>query len=665
MRTQDNKYFAAQNSDQVAASLLSKANMWLHQLDTSGYLWKLRESWKCYHGAFYGGDGHKILFGGEQGEIAHLPVNHFRNIAENIIVMITANRPSMTARATNTDYKSLVQTSLANGLLDYYMREKRLERYLITAVKFAVVMGSGFIKMEWNATAGEVADYDEDTGEPIYEGDLQFTNLSPFDVFFDSTKEGFNLDWVVCRTFKNRYDLAAKFPELKDKIINLPTKSDIYKYRFDIMMYDETDDVPVYEFFHKKTEALPEGRYLLFLDSDVTLLDGPMPYRELPIYRIAPSDILGTPYGYTSMFDILPIQDAMNSLYSTILTNQQAFGIQNVYVPRGADIVTSQLAGGLNLLEGNPAAGKPEALNLTQTPKEIFEFMKVLERAAETISGVNSVARGNPEANLRSGSAIALVQSMALQFMSGLQQSYVQLIEDVGTGMINILKDYAAVPRVAAIVGESNATYLKEFSGDDLSLVNRVLVDMGNALAQTKAGRIQMADNLLQYGMGVTPEMYVSVMNTGKLDVLTETTEKELMLIRRENERLVQNLPVIAMSVDRHIMHIKEHKAVLADPDLRFDPELVKRTLDHIQEHITELQQVDPFLLQVIGETPAPPPAAEQNATPMPQMAETAEGTDIQGMVNQPQQAQVDPSLLPNPELQEQSMGNVRNFNAR
>ena len=52
----------------------------------------------------------------------------------------------------------------------------------------------------------------------------------------------------------------------------------------------------------------------------------------------------------------------------------------------------------------------------------------------ETLSGVNSVARGNPEASLQSGTALAMVQSQALQFMSGLQQSYIQLIEDVGTG---------------------------------------------------------------------------------------------------------------------------------------------------------------------------------------------------------------------------------------
>jgi hypothetical protein len=631
----DNRYFAAQEPFKVAGALLNRANQWFHQLDTTGYLWKIRESWKFYHGAYYGGDGHKILFGGEQGEIAHLPVNHYRNIAQHILTMVTANRPALTARATNTDAKSVYQTKLANGLLDYYMREKRLEKYFKTAVEYAIVLGAGYIKTDWNGTTGEVYDFNEETNSPIYEGDIEYKNLSPFDVMFDSTKEGNDHDWVICRTYKNKFDLAAKYPEFKDKIEGLPTKSDLYRYRFDMMFYSETDDVPVYEFYHKRTESMPDGRYMLFLIEDLVLEDRPMPYRNLPVYRIVPSEVLGTPYGYSSMFDLMPIQDAINSLNSAILTNQNAFAIQNIYVPKGADIVISNLAGGLNIIEGNPAAGKPEPLNLTQTPGEIFNYLKMLEGMMETISGINSVARGSPEANLRSANALALVQSLALQFISGLQQSYVQMIEDVGTGTINMLKDFAAVPRIAAIVGESNETILKSFTGDDLNLVNRVIVDLGNALAQTKAGRIEMATNLIQYGLIDNPKQYLSVLNTGNLDVMTDPAEKELNLIRRENEKLIEGGDVIAIDTDSHLMHIKEHKTVLADPDLRLDTELVGRVLGHINEHLAALRESDPGLLSALGEQPLPPVN--------PPMPPGGAPGDMSGLIAGPETAAVSP----------------------
>ena len=44
--------------------------------------------------------------------------------------------------------------------------------------------------------------YNEDTKSPIYEGDVQFKNLSPFDVVFDTNKEDTHHDWVLCRSFK-------------------------------------------------------------------------------------------------------------------------------------------------------------------------------------------------------------------------------------------------------------------------------------------------------------------------------------------------------------------------------------------------------------------------------------------------------------------------------
>jgi hypothetical protein len=652
MQKNTEKYFAAKSGEDTAKIVLQKANSWFHNLDVNGYLDKLKSAWMAYHGAYYTdvGSGHKITFGGEQDELTNLAVNHYRNICRHMLTMVTANRPAMDARATNTDYKSLVQTKLANGLLDYYMREKRLEDYLSRAVEHAIVFGTGYIKMEWNATSGEVYDmiepeyemektFNPNTGEeieqqkldidgnpikvnegyPIYEGDVMFSTVSPFDVVFDSTKEDPSKhDWVLVRSFKNKFDLAAKYPEYEDEILKQETKSDKERYNFTGSFYDQTDDIAVYEFYHKKTESMPDGRYLLFVESNVILMDSPMPYRKLPVYRISPGDILGTPYGYTDTFDLLPIQDALNSLYSTILTNQNTFGVQNILSPRGADINPQSLAGGLNFIEYNHQIGEPKALNLTSTPPEIFNFIGILEKAMETVSGVNSVSRGNPEASLQSGNALALVQSMSLQFISGLQQSYVKLIEDVGTGMIQMLQDFASVPRVATIVGKSNRTYMKEFSGKDLSSINRIIVDVGNPLAKTTAGRVQMAEQMLQMNLIKTPEAYISVINTGKLETMTDGIDRQFLLVKAENEKMVAGETVQALDIEPHSLHIKEHRDILADPDLKQDPDLVQRVLAHIQEHIDALRNADPDLLMHVGEQPLSPPGGTPTNQPDP-----------------------------------------------
>jgi hypothetical protein len=682
MSTDSNVYFAAQDADKTVAVLEARANEWFLSMDASGYLDKLRTAYAAYHGAFFqdSGDSHSIVFGGEQGELTQMGVNHYRNIAQHIINMITATRPSMQARSINTDYKSTVQTKLANGLLDYYMRDHRLEEYLKTAVEYGVALGSGYVKMEWNSTLGEVYEVDDETGEEIRQGDIDFVNLSPFDVFFDSNREDRKHDWVVCRSYKNRFDLAAKYPELADRIVKLPTKAQLQQFSMFSFHADESDLIPIYEFYHKRTEAMPEGRYILYLGREIVLLDSPMPYRNLPVYALAPGYYMGTPYGYTPMFDLLNMQDAVNSLHSTILTNQTAFGVQNILVPTGSNISVQELSGGLNIIEANEAAGEVRPLNLTQTPEEIFNYLDRLVKDMETVSGVNAVARGNPDPNLRSGNALALVQSMSLQFLSGLQQSYVMMVEDLGTGIINVLKDHATIPRMATIVGRNKRSELKEFVGDDIDSVNRVVVDIGNPLARTAAGRVEMAEQMLQMSLIKTPEQYFQVIETGNLDNMTESITSQLDLTKAENENMIDGKPVMAVLTDEHVLHIKEHASVLSDPELRFDVELVQRVTAHIQEHIGLLSTTDPNILTILGQQPLQPqgmqqppaPGQDPNAIPNGAMngapqdvmggAPVATQMDQMGQMGGPMPSipQVDPSLLPNPSLQEQALGNVR-----
>jgi len=386
---------------------------------------------------------------------------------------------------------------------------------------------------------------------------------------------------------------------------------------------------------------------------------------------------------------VFPIQECINALYSTIMTNQNAFGVQSLFVPKNADIAISQLSEGMNIIEGNV---KPEPLQLAQTPAEVFKFLEVLIQSAETISGVNSVARGNPEASLKSGAALALVQSQALQFMSGLQQSYVKLIEDCGTGVINILKDYAMTPKVIALVGKHNRPLLKEFTGDKITAINRVVVDMGNPLARSTAGRVQMAEQLLQMNLIKNPQQYLQVLNTGRLDAMFEGDTSDLLLIKSENEQLLEGEAVQAALIDSHKQHIIEHKGVIADPDLRKNPELVKNVLNHIQQHIDYLRNTDPELLGMLGEQPlqgqqqqqgapqgqpgapqggpqgAPSQQSQQNSQNAEMMAQPngiianpdqmqGPGVESQRLPNIPQ---VDASMLANPELQASAMGNVR-----
>lgn len=666
-------YFAARSPEKTASDLLQKSRTYFNVLESNRYLDKIRDMFRFYYGNFDDASkSHEISFTGEQGELVRLPINVFRNLARHIHSMITANRPTLEAQAVNGDYKSLSQTFLANGILDYYMRQKGLEEAVTDAAEMATVLGTSFIKMEWNAMAGEIHDADADTGEPEYEGELEFSILSPLDVVVDGTKETWeSSEWVLTRTYVNRYNLVAKYPEQAEEIMSMDTKNVATNYRLALFSNDDTDDIPVYEFFHKKTGAMPNGRYMLFVSSECILLDIPLPYRTIPVFRLCPAKIMGTPYGYTDMYDIFPMQEALNSLYSAMMTNNNAFMVQNVFVPRGADITTSQIAGGLNIVEGN---AKPEAIQLTGTAPETYQFAQILSELADTQVGVSGVTKGAPEASLRSGNALALVQSMSLQFQSPFQQQYVKFLENIGTSLLDILKDYATTPKLITLVGKNKRPLLKEFTGDMIGDIKRVKVDVGNPLSRTLAGKTEIANNLLQAGQ-IDAKQYIQVLETGELDNLLQSDMMDLLLIQSENEWLMEGKDVYADVFDNHDLHLKEHRAVISDPELRRNPDLMRKVHEHMQEHIDMMRTVSPDVLQILKIQPLQPIQAPQGGGQLPagpmQQSQGPQGGAPAGAppmntapmdpsqmgpqadpASMPNQPSVDASLLPNPSLE-------------
>lgn len=642
-------YWAAVPSDEIAWNIREQVDKFYENIMLNGRLDLYRRSWAYYNRPRI--TGSRINPTGEQGELSAISVNHYRNLLLHLETMTTQQRAVFEPKATNSDVKSQSQVILATGLLDYYMREKRMERYLKQATKQALIFGEAFVRCEWDVSGGNVYGKTS-TGALQYEGDIRYTNYMPIDVVRDFTLMSHEDEtWYILRDFKNKYDLAARFPTLAEDILS--DSVDMIELArtttLNAIGLQESDNIMTYTLLHEPTKAMPQGRYTLCLDNGTVLLDGALPYKKAHVYRIAPDEESGTIFGFTVGYDLMPIQEALDILYSTAVTNQATFGVQNILVPKGHDLSTSQIAGGLNILEYDTKLGKPESLQLTQTPAEVFNFMGMLEKLAETISGVNSVARGNPEASLKSGAALALVQSMAIQFSMNLQQSYAALIEDLGTGTINILKDFASTPRVAMITGKSNRPLLREFKGEDLDSINRVMVDMGNPLSRTTAGKVNLADALMERNLVENADQYIQVVTTGRLEPVIEGKQAELLLIKAENEKLADGIRQRAIITDQHSKHILEHKTVLASPEARADPNspVVIATLQHIQEHLDMLQTGNPVLLALIGQQSTAP----QGQPPPPNadgMSGTAQMLDATNPVTQ-QAGQVSQPNMPSP----------------
>lgn len=608
---QSNQYFAAMESGQgFLDALNTRVRKWDEWLDSSGVGQRWARVMKVYHGIRPDQgesviNSGRLLKVGKQGELTYLSSNHFRNLVQHQYVLVTSNRPAWKARAANSDHKSQVQAQLGDGVLDYYLRDKQLETNVKSPVESTLLFGEGHTFQVWNPALGEPYVTDPQTGRVVKEGDVDTWNPLPPDVIRDPAARKLALSpWRIVRFHPNKYELAERFPDQAEKILS--SRPDVYessRLRSDPTEQEECDHIPAFWLVHDRTDTLPKGRMTLFVN-DAILLDGPLAYKRLPLYTMMPAPIPNMPVGYTPAFDALPIQEAINILGSSILSNQKAFAVQNVWTKPSGNLSVTQLAGGLNLLESEE---KPEALQLCQTPAEVFNFRSELIGEMETIMGINAVVRGQPEANLKSGNALALVASQAVQFMSGLQGEYNLLMEALGAGTLRLLRQYAKSKRVANIIGIKNQSYQKEWTGSDLGAVDGVIVEQAPAISKTTAGNVQIADNLMQHGMLKNPQEYLQVVRTGNLDPLVEDDSAQLLLIRRENEALIAGKTVRVIVSEQHAAHAMGHLATLNSPEAKEDPGLADRVLAHVQEHLNAWRSASPEILMLTGQQPPPP----------------------------------------------------------
>jgi hypothetical protein len=652
--------FAAADSDRIAGLLDEKVHDWVKYTQATATYLRMRDSWKMYYGLTKEGlhTTSQIREVGPQGEYSLLTCNHYRSLLQHLHVMTTAQRPALECRAANTDAQSMEQCQLGNALLEWYMGEKKVERFLKTNVEYALFLSEGFLSMDWEPTLGNMYAMDPESGQPLYEGDIEFRNYTPLDVCRDPFRNDSRLPWAIVVRWKNRFDLASQYPDKSDRILSVKPEM-LWKLRedfFNRLWYAESDLIPEMTFYHERCPSLPQGRIVKFLSKDNLLLDSPLPYSKIPVFRTACADQADTPYGYTPAFDLMGPQMAMHVLDSIILTNQKTHGLGVIVIPEGNNIEYTQLAEGLCTVTVNEKNGQLRAVNFTNTPKEIFEFRNMMKSDMQELSAVNSVVRGNPESNVTSGAFAALLASQALQFNSGLEQSYAETCEDVGGMIIEMLQKFGNTERVGKIVGKDNQYMMKSFTGSDLDSIKRVFVEITNPLSKTTAGKMKMAEDLMQMGQIKRPDQYKSVMNTGKLEPIYQNEQTSLNNIRRENEMLTQGQKPTALITDDHKCHILEHLVIMDDPSKRSDPRFTGPCLEHTLEHITMGKQCDPGFMQWLGRMPlvmANPMSQGFGQPPQPQVPQ---GMPMgpQGQAPQPMGGATQPQ--PNPQAQPGNM---------
>lgn len=620
----DDVYWARKPVSELADEITAKFGEYGNEMDRSGRaaLWAI--SSRRYHGQDNEGgyaNSVSVSFGGDQGELALIAVNQYRSLIQTVLSMVTSQRPAFKAMASSDDHEAARQVSLAEAIWEYELDEGGAEDQCHIAAERAQVMGEGWVYVGWDPNKGEITGIDpgepieqadgtivEPTPRPIRSGGLSIETFGPQDIARrTSNKDLGELDWIIVRRLKNKWDLAAIYSENEEDIVNAGSSSSTYGSSASSYRTENApeDTVEVMELYHERSPAVPNGRHAVVLD-DMVLFDGPLPYRDIPLYYCAPSQEMGVAMGYSGAWDLLALSQVYDSVMSNLVTVADAGGIPNWLADRAQQIDVKDLEGRLGIVEytNNGMSPPPALLEGPKIDRNAVEFARMLEELQQKLSGVAGTMRGAPEKQLESGAALALLSSLSLQYNTSFQRAYARLLRAVGTAIIHRYQRFLTTERLIEVAGRDEAGNIELFQKEDLRHIKRIRVELGNPLLRTMAGKEQVASTLLErFPDRITPEQFLGFLTTGRLEPIWRADASRVRGIREEGQRLLEGLPTVALATDYHEMHIREHSALLDRPEVRYgDQQVAGAILSHLQEHARLAENTDPGLLLMTGQ---------------------------------------------------------------
>jgi hypothetical protein len=631
--TVSNVYFAADEVDRLIDTCEMKINNWGAAAGASGFMSSVvKAQWRnnaAYYASMLEAQAWDtgLTFGGDKGEFVKSIIPKARVLIRQFVSLATKQRYSFDVVTDVADSDPVKTARIGNSIVKNESEKHHIDLVAERIVETVAIEGICCVTNTWDTGSGKIYGRMDDKGNMLYSGGNRLEMYTFNDMMFDWTKKNpDDLDWVIFRNKKNRWDLIAQFPELEDKIRSLPSAQleRLAMPTLSVEAYEiNQDEVYVREFYHKPTPALPFGRMAIYCNKDTVLFDGENPYEGIPAVFFVFQQIKNTLLGYPMMSNLLTQQELYTAEISTIATNHSAFGVQSVLVPKGSNISVNQVSKGMTFIDYTPqgadGGGKPEPMQLTSTPPEVFNFVQMMSAGLEELSMINSTLRGQPPANVTSGAMAATLSANALEFIYSDTKGLTIGLEQLMSMSIKNYKKFASVEQIIDVIGEGNTSTAQEFKGSDVKGVKQVKIRQGNPLLNTIAGRLQLGESilpLLQQGKNDAISRYLGLLEGAPIETLFQSELSEDVAVMQEIEALQRGDNVAPLITDNHPMYIRAYQKLLYNPSIRLNGPMVQSILSLIMERAQLEMQCPPDVKAMLRGLPMPQMGMPPQAMP-------------------------------------------------
>lgn len=628
-------YWAAKPAEELVGELREKECLYFDAATRRG----LKTMWAIAWAQYYGTDPanpsdlatQTTARTGPEQEFTRFRINEVRSFIKQQNVIALGERPAFQCLVLNSDHDAVSSVEIADSIVEYLYKKGLGEEKERETLEMEGVFGGAYAHLRWDFAGGDDVQTMQPVtgpdGMPLMQADgtpammphsqksgAPYVDvMAPWEVPRGLTAR--EMGWCLVRERASKSEIIATYPDKADQIDGAQTLDDytverLFGYDYDFK--DEDDDGIVKHFYHPKCKAMPNGRYV-GIWGDVILWDEAIPVPEgTPVIEMCSGKFIGSSFGYADSWDLISIQEMIDQMVSDTASNLSTFGRNTIVYDKGAEMDFSLIAMGLRALAKTPGSDPPQVINYAQMPESVKWFVEYLHSRHESISGLNSVARGNPSDNIKSGQMAALFHSIAIEFQSARQAALDTFREKMANMMLDMVRSYADTPFLIEVAGIEERPYLREFTKQNVSGVRKVRVETANPMLRSQAGRFEMFQAV--FNENVQPEdrdAVVRGLTTGDWSGVTDKNRSRDLRVLWENEQLANGNPnvVLVAAGDNPFKHVPEHWALFEKLSAQenSDPNLVKMVLEHIMEHLSQWQMVDPRLATLLN-IPLPPP---------------------------------------------------------
>ena len=486
---------------------------------------------------------------------------------------MSANPPSVIPSPTSPDISDRRKADAADRLVRYCRKQYNIQEVMDAWTLQTLKNGTGWLKVGWDPDAGPVRATEDDDTTVILDGDKKICVPSTWDVWADpDAKTMDSVRFVFERVEMPLEEAEFRFPEHKDKLAELAgprKKSWKFWSKDESQSRSEQDLVEVYEYTEKK---LPwngmAGRHCWLLEDGeqlTPLAPSNVPDRDLNYVGLTDVDVSDQVYGKSFLAYLLPLQDTINRLDSSVLEAIQAHNVVRMVLPDGAEVEDESVSNSSwDYLKMTGGAGQgPYYINPPTLMTDVPKFRAQLKEDLEAIAGVNESMFGQASREM-SGFASQTAINAGNMIRRRLFNKYTAGTERAYRLMLGWVKQEWKSRRMVLVLGKEMAFESVAMSGADIENGFDLIVEYGASLSLDPSSRREEIMQLqpLFEKAGVTPKTVLGMIRLNELGELYDLAKLSEL---RQQEIFDEMIAKYQDGIDSYIApeDLEEHQGML------------------------------------------------------------------------------------------------------